>query len=101
MAGVVYGRGVCMLRGVHGRGTCMAGGAYIACVAGQMVTEAGGGTHPTGMHSCYHPGSGPWGGCVCSRGEGGLVFQHAMRQTPRGQMATAADGTYPTGMHSC
>ena len=24
-----------------------------ACVAGEMATEAGG-THPTGMHSCYY-----------------------------------------------
>ena len=30
----------------------------------------------------------------------GLVSQHALRQTPPGEMATAADGTHPTGMHS-
>ena len=29
------------------------------------------------------------------------MFQHALRQTPPGEMATAADGTHPTGMHSC
>ena len=31
----------------------------------------------------------------------GGVSQHALRQTPPQQMATAADGTHPTGMHSC
>ena len=53
----------------------------------------------------------PQGGGVCSRGVsaprggvsaptvGGLVSQHALRQTPPGEMATAADGTHPTGMH--
>ena len=51
-------------------------------------------------------GSGP-GGSVCSQGGGllpggGLVSQHALRQTPPlGETATAADGTHPTGMHSC
>ena len=33
-------------------------------------------------------------------GPGGLVSQHALRQTPPGETATAADGTHPTGMHS-
>ena len=37
------------------------------------------------------------GGCLLP---GGLVSQHALRQTPPGEMATAADGTHPTGMHS-
>ena len=32
---------------------------------------------------------------------GMLVSQHALRQTPPGETATAADGTHPTGMHSC
>ena len=32
---------------------------------------------------------------------GGLVSQHALRQTPPAEMAAAADGTHPTGMHSC
>ena len=32
---------------------------------------------------------------------GGWFSQHALRQTPPGEMATAADGTHPTGMHSC
>ena len=54
-------------------------------------------------------GSGPGGG-VCSWGgtwsqggaiPGGLVSQYALRQTPLGEIATAADGTHPTGMHSC
>ena len=31
----------------------------------------------------------------------GGVSQHALRQTPALQTATAADGTHPTGMHSC
>ena len=38
------------------------------------------------------------GGCLVP---GGLVSQHALRQTPPGETATAADGTHPTGMHSC
>ena len=29
------------------------------------------------------------------------VSQHALRQTPPQQTATAAGGTHPTGMHSC
>ena len=40
---------------------------------------------------------GPRGGVP---GPGGLVFQHALRQTPLRETATAADGTHPTGMHS-
>ena len=34
---------------------------------------------------------------------GGVVSQHAVRQTPLPpkQTATAADGTHHTGMHSC
>ena len=49
---------------------------------------------------CLHPGgvSAPEG---VSASGGGLVSQHALRQTPPGQTATAADGTHPTGMHSC
>ena len=43
------------------------------------------------------PGNVLWGGCLV----GGLVSQHAMRQTPPGETATAAGGTHPTGMHSC
>ena len=44
----------CVAGNMHGRGSYMAG----ACVvgdgmhAGEMATE-GGGTHPTGMHSCF------------------------------------------------
>ena len=37
------------------------------------------------------------GGCP---GPGG-VSQHALRQTPPKQMATAAGSMHPTGMHSC
>ena len=44
----------------------------------------------------------PWGvHSPGGHGPGGLVSQHALRQTPPGEMATAADGTHPTGMHSC
>ena len=32
---------------------------------------------------------------------GVCVFQHALRQTPQQQMATAAGSTHPTRMHSC
>ena len=49
-----------MAEGVHGRGhawqggACMAGGVHGrgACVAGETATTVGG-THPTGMHSCF------------------------------------------------
>ena len=34
-------------------------------------------------------------------GLGGLVSQHALRQTPPGVTSTAADGTHPTGMLAC
>ena len=52
----------------------------------------------------YGPGGGlirgvPGPRGVCSRG--GVVSQHALRQTPPGETATAADGTHPTGMHFC
>ena len=37
-------------------GACVPGGACVAgrraCMAGEMATAAGG-THPTGMHSCF------------------------------------------------
>ena len=45
--------GVCGGGDMHGQGACMVGGAWPeACVAGEMATATGG-THPTGMHSCY------------------------------------------------
>ena len=44
-------------------------------------------------------GSVQWGEVPDPRG--GVVSQHALRQTPPGEMTSAADGTYPTGMHSC
>ena len=40
-----------------------------------------------------------WGGLLL--GGEGLVSQHALRQNPLGETATAADGTHPTRMHSC
>ena len=54
-----------------------------------------------GVCSFSAPGevSGPGGGGV--PGPGGLVSQHALRQIPPGETATAADVTIPTGMHSC
>ena len=60
-AGGIHDRGGCTLQGVHGRG-CMAGGTWQgvcmvwgggACIAGETATELGG-THLTGMHSCYN-----------------------------------------------
>ena len=68
------------------------------------------------LQVCVCPqGGGAWCGGVCSGGclvpggsaprrmpgPGGLVSHHALRQTPPGEMATAADGMHPTGMHSC
>ena len=47
------------------------------------------------------PGGVPGAGGCLVWGVEGLVSQHALRQTPPGEMATAADGTHPTGMHSC
>ena len=41
MVGGMHGKGACMVGDVRGRG---------ACLAGETAT-AGGGTHPTGMHS--------------------------------------------------
>ena len=81
--GGMHGRGVCMVGGVHGRGACMVGGMcgrgcagkvgmhgrgcawQGACMeggvhGGEGACNAGktsivvGGTHPTGMHSCFH-----------------------------------------------
>ena len=54
MAGGMLGggmAGVCVAGGMHGRG----GGGHAwqgACVAGKTAIAAGG-THPTGMHSCF------------------------------------------------
>ena len=45
VAGGMHGRGC-----VFGRGGMHGGGA---CVAGETATAVGG-THPTGMHSCFH-----------------------------------------------
>ena len=78
--GACMAGGACVARGggMHGRGACMANGACmvggvhggLACVVGQHAWQGGGhvwwgvcmagktaiaagGTHPTGMHSCY------------------------------------------------
>ena len=47
-----------------------------------------------------YPG-GCWGSGQGGPGPGGGESQHALRQKPTQQTATAADGTHPTGMHSC
>ena len=52
MAGAMHGRRACMAGGMCGEGACMVGGVCGrgACMAyGQWA----GGTHPTGMHSCF------------------------------------------------
>ena len=55
MAGGVHGgerhvwQGGMHAGGCLWQGVCVAGGA---CMAGETATAAGG-THPTGMHSCY------------------------------------------------
>ena len=49
----------CVVGGVHGWGTVHGWGACVACIPPQADTTAtayrqwAGGTHPTGMHSCY------------------------------------------------
>ena len=68
-AGGVHGRGacvagwVCMVGGMHGRGHALWGNAWQgACVVGggacladtKRYGQWAGGTHPTGMHSCYN-----------------------------------------------
>ena len=68
-------------------------GAWSWGVPGRGVSALG----VPGPGRCLVPGG------VCSGGvpgPGGLVSQHALRQTPGGQATTAADGTHPTGMHS-
>ena len=109
--------GACSGGGVPGPGGC----------AWSRGSAPGGGAGPRGV---LGPGGSTPGGClvlgvpalggvclvlggVCSRGgawswegvpgPGGLVSQHALRQTPLppGETATAADGTHPTGIHSC
>ena len=64
MAGGMCGRGHVWQRGMCGRGACMAVGACVAVGACSWGTHAppsdttrygqlAGGTHPTGMHSCF------------------------------------------------
>ena len=48
-------QGVSMAGCMSGRGACVAEGGMCGsrvCVAGETATPAGG-THPTGIHSCY------------------------------------------------
>ena len=86
---------------------------------GQQV----GGTHPTGMHTCYRPQtkfvkvmflqmsvilftggvclSACWDTSPRSRPPWEQTPPRSRPPPPREQTATAADGTHPTGMHSC
>ena len=54
MAGGMCGRGACVAGGHAWQGVCMVGGgsACVSCVAGKTAIAVGG-THSTGMHSCY------------------------------------------------
>ena len=111
---VILSTGECLLwGGVCSRGECLLlGGICSGGVSAPRRVSALGGLL-WGMEGVCSEGSAP-GGCllwgVCSGGGGvcswgvcfeGLVSQHALRQTPPGEMATAADGMHPTGMHSC
>ena len=60
----MHGRGHAWQEGMHGQGdmhawegVSMVGGmrglGWGTCVAGETATAVGG-THPTGMHSCFH-----------------------------------------------
>ena len=53
--GACVAGGACMAGGHAWQGVCMARGTCVAraCVAGETATAAGG-THPTGMHSCFN-----------------------------------------------
>ena len=50
--------GACVAGGVHGGGACVAGGGACVvctppCIPRDTVGQCAGGTHPTGMHSCF------------------------------------------------
>ena len=47
--GACVTRGACMARG----GACMAGGGHVWQERWPEMVTAAGGTHPTGMHSCF------------------------------------------------
>ena len=64
----------------------------------------------TGGEVCSRGGSGPGGGCACSRGvcSGGCLLPRGVSASQGGcawwrppQMATAVGSMHPTGMHSC
>ena len=59
------------------------------------TATAADGTHPIGMHSCYHPQTKLREGNVFT-GVCDSVHGH-----PPPRTATAAGGAHPTGMHSC
>ena len=51
-------QGACVAGGVHGRGACVAGGMHAMPptpprTLRDTVGQCAGGTHPTGMHSCF------------------------------------------------
>ena len=69
----------------------------------QQVSSGGAWSGGSALGGVSAPRVGWSGGClvrgVCSWGR--LVSQHAVRQSPLGETATATDGTHATGMHSC
>ena len=74
-------------------------------VVSQHALQVSGGWYPS--MPCRSPGPHPRGklrGLTWGEGSPGPhrgVSQHALRQTPPQQTATAAGGMHPTGMHSC
>ena len=83
----------CILVTVHNKVAKVMFSQASVCPQGGAVPAQGGGLPQvvSAPRVVGVPGSG-----------GGLVSQHALRQTPlTGDTATAADGTHPTGMHSC
>ena len=113
--GIACSWGGCLVLGVSARGgacsrRCLVlgcllpGGAWSQGVPGPGGVSAPGGCLILGgcllPGGCLVPGGvpGPGGGLLL----GGLVSQHALRQTsPPGETTTAVDGTHPTGKHSC
>ena len=103
VAGVMHGRGACMVRrggmcgqegGVHGRGACVAGGMHGrgAC----MDMHGWGACMACVWPGNVWPGGHVWPGCVWSWG---VCGQGGMRdEDTAGQ---CMGGTHPTGMHSC
>ena len=82
---------------VHRGGTWSRGSAWSGGVPGPRggYLVPGGGVLGPSWGVCSRGMPGPGG--VCSWG---VVSQHALRQPPPEETASAADGTHPTGMHS-